>query len=161
MRTSLLIGALAAIIPVGFSLFSTSAEEPAVTALSARAVCDGAVSFEGRIEVVKDEPANPDTHTATIVDDSGNSYATSGFGITGETLIILPDGEPVTKGLELGAPQVDVPADLVVECFISEVSSDFRPLTQEDVDRFSLDQALVGASAEIETSINGVAWMLP
>lgn len=162
-KTFMLLRALAAIIPGSLALFAaTSAEEKPVPALSAAAFCEGAAPFEGTIEIVNDDPSDPMSHTASIIDRDGNAHDVAGFGISGETLIILPNGEAFTSGIELGEPRPeDVPVEFLTECFISQVTGESRELTDEDIQDFLLDPALAGTSAEVETSITGVAWLWP
>src|SRR5687768_6404700 len=107
MKILVLLGALAAIIPLSITLLPTSAEVPPVPYLTAGVSCEGPLTFRGQIEVTTD-PNDPMSQTAIVIDEEGNEYETAGFGITGETLILLEDGTPLTAGIELGEPQEDL-----------------------------------------------------
>jgi hypothetical protein len=97
---------------------------------------------------------------AVVHDRRGHGYAAAGFGLSGEAIILVPGRDPATNRLELGqAVNEDADFDSLAHCSFSKVSTESRLLTPDDVDRLGIDADLVGASAEIETSIHGIIWL--
>jgi hypothetical protein len=66
----------------------------------------------------------------------------------------------LTKRLEFGeALDSSEAQEPLAQCTFSKVSADSRLLTHEDVYELGIEEKLIGAVAEIETSIHGVAWV--
>jgi len=161
VKASLLLGTLiltaAGLVAGAFPLLSTSAQEPMtpepVPFLAAAVECP---TFDGTLELYHDD-VDADAIHATVTDEAGVIHTTDGFGITGETLIIAPD--VITRSIELGSPPDGLTGQQ--ECFIFDLKTEERNLTQEDINAWSLDPSLTGAYAEIETVITGLVWLAP
>ncbi len=159
MKTRLLISMLAVVLVTVATLYATSAQENTkLHPMTVAASCEGAIAGVGWLELTTDT-ADSSSTTAVFIDEAGNRHDTLGFGISGETMILIAGKEPITAGIELGAPlEVDSPPS---ECLTAEVQTETRELTQEDVDQYALDPAFIGETAEIETSITAIVWPAP
>jgi hypothetical protein len=166
MRISLLLLACAAV--VGFNCGPAPETQPErarnehaliaeVTCVSART---NAVVLEGMAEIYPRSGEDLASDRAVVHDWAGHAYAATGFGLTGEAIILVPGRSPAMNRLELGQ-SVHEGADLesLAQCFFSKVSSESRLLTAADVDKLGIDAELIGANAEIETSIHGIIWL--
>jgi hypothetical protein len=151
-------------------LLSIGASQPASTParnevrLSASTTClspqSKAVVLEGTIEILPGTAENPGKDSAVVYDKPGQAFPAKGFGLTGETLTTVPGHRPTTKRLEFGEALDSSEAQQpLAQCTFSKVSSDSRRLTGDDVDELGIEEKLIGAVAEIETSIHGVAWV--
>ena len=157
MKTRLLfVGMLAAGLVATATLYATSAQEnTTASAMAVAATCEGAFSGNGWLELTPDA-TDPGSATAIFIDAVGRHHETLGYGVSGETMILIDGRDPITAGIELGAAlEADGPA---TECLIADVQTETRELTLEDVDRYALDGSLAGQTAEIETSISGIFW---
>jgi hypothetical protein len=160
---SLFLAVLGLLISVGMS-------QPASTVirnerrLSAETICispqSKAVVLEGTIEVLQGTAEGLSKDSAVVYDKAGQASVAKGFGLTGETLTIVPGHRPTTKRVELGeALDSNEVEGRLAQCTFSKVSTDSRRLTGDDVDELGIAEELIGAVAEIETSIHGVAWV--
>ncbi len=172
MKTILSAAVIALVGLVGMSSQSVVAVDGDSTSggetppLTAPVTCmrpqDRTVLFEGTVLAVKGSPDGSSSDTAVVQDQNGVIYQTEGFGLTGEVLTTVDEQQPHVRRLELGqALQVDPPERDLIFCSFSSVSSETRPLTPDDVDALGVDEDLVGAVADIETSIQGIVWVLP
>jgi hypothetical protein len=130
--------------------------------LTAGVVCKNhdSVVLEGTAEIYSGAAADQDSDSAVVIDLAGGAYPSVGFGLTGETLVLVPGHEPATVRLELGQGLNNdtVPVDLI-QCSFSNLSTESRLLSSNDVRELGLGEGVIGTIAEIETSIHGIIWV--
>ena len=156
------------LVTFGVAIYSFAAFLPSTQAsndvLAVHAICRDLESsepvFEGRLEAAKGT-LESGSDSAVIIDEAGVVYETRGFGLSGEVVTVVPGYEFFSRRIELGAPRdVDGLEGQVLECFVSEVKTETRELTADDVEQLSLDHSLIGTSADFESSLHGIAWLV-
>ena len=159
---------LTLLVTFGLTVFSFAAFLPLSQAnddaLDLHAICRDMESsepvFEGRLEAAK-ATLESGSDSAVIVDEAGVAYDARGFGLSGEVVAVVPGHEFFSRRIEMGAPRdIDGLEGQVVECFVSEVITETRELTAEDVEQLSLDHSLIGTPADFESSLHGIAWLV-
>jgi hypothetical protein len=118
--------------------------------------------FDGTVDLLVEKSPTSGRGQAVVYDPAGRVSAAEAFGLTGEILVLIDGAKPITRRLEAGKSlQVDPVADGLLQCTFSESHDLHRQLTRDELDALDMPPQLAGITAEVSTSIHGLAWVRP